>query len=284
MLVRGVSLGRARERRVTGGRSMADCPRNSRRVKFMKTNRLHNSRYVARGFTLIELLVVISIIGLLAGLLLPALGRAQLSAKKNAAKMDIKNLTLAISEYENHYSRLPAVPITLRGGTVPDMTFGFPNLQAQAGVAVIPTNTDVMVIMMDVVSFSAMGNAPTVNAGHARNPQQDGVYKPSKLDGSPDPGPGVSSRDYQIRDPWRHPYIITLDTSGDGRCRDAFYCSPTVSRQSGNLGYNGLSDNGSGYFEFPGQAMIWSLGPDGKLDPTAPANAGANKDNILGWQ
>ena len=30
--------------------------------------------------------------------------------------------------------------------------------------------------------------------------------------------------------------------------------------------------------------MVWSAGPDGKIDPTAPANSGVNKDNILSWQ
>ncbi len=250
----------------------------------MKTNPLFGSRRIARGFTLIELLVVISIIATLAALLLPALSRAGLKAKVSAARLDIKNLTLAIGEYDDHYSRLPAIARTSITGVTPDMTFGLAGLAAQPGTAVIATNTDVLVVLMDVVSFPAMGNAPTINAGHARNPQQDAVYKPSKLDGSFDPGPGVSSRDYQFRDPWRHPYIITLDMNGDGRCRDAFYCNPAVSRQSGNLGYNGLSDNGSGFFEFPGQSMIWSLGPDGRIDPNLPANAGPNRDNILGWQ
>jgi hypothetical protein len=30
--------------------------------------------------------------------------------------------------------------------------------------------------------------------------------------------------------------------------------------------------------------MVWSAGPDGKIDPVSPANQGANKDNILSWQ
>ena len=36
--------------------------------------------------------------------------------------------------------------------------------------------------------------------------------------------------------------------------------------------------------------MVWSAGPDGKIDPTATpsglgsANYGANKDNVLSWQ
>ncbi len=30
--------------------------------------------------------------------------------------------------------------------------------------------------------------------------------------------------------------------------------------------------------------MVWSAGPDGNIDPTAKANAGVNKDNVLSWQ
>ncbi len=30
--------------------------------------------------------------------------------------------------------------------------------------------------------------------------------------------------------------------------------------------------------------MVWSAGPDGKIDPGSPANQGANKDNILSWK
>jgi hypothetical protein len=30
--------------------------------------------------------------------------------------------------------------------------------------------------------------------------------------------------------------------------------------------------------------MVWSAGPDGKIDSGAPADKGANKDNILSWQ
>jgi hypothetical protein len=29
--------------------------------------------------------------------------------------------------------------------------------------------------------------------------------------------------------------------------------------------------------------MIWSAGPDGKIDKGTKANAGVNKDNVLSW-
>src|SRR6266446_3081107 len=75
------------------------------------------------GFTLIELLVVIAIIGILAGLLLPVLGRAKIAAKVGIARVDIKNLESAISKYEADYSRYPASqPLRER---VPDGDFTY---------------------------------------------------------------------------------------------------------------------------------------------------------------
>ncbi|MFG0291073.1 MAG: DUF1559 domain-containing protein [Rhodopirellula sp. JB044] len=65
----------------------------------MKSNR--------SGFTLVELLVVITIIGILMGLLIPAVNAAREAARRNQCSTQLKNFALAAVQHENAKGELP---------------------------------------------------------------------------------------------------------------------------------------------------------------------------------
>ena len=69
-----------------------------------------------QGFTLIELLVVISIIGVLAGLLLPAIQAARESGRRAQCQNNMKNIGLGLMQYSTKKNSFPA------GGTILENT------------------------------------------------------------------------------------------------------------------------------------------------------------------
>lgn len=68
---------------------------------------MNSDRNLRRGFTLVELLVVIAIIGILVALLLPAIQAAREAARRIQCTNNMKQLGLAVLNYENANRVLP---------------------------------------------------------------------------------------------------------------------------------------------------------------------------------
>ena len=108
------------------------------------------------------------------------------------------------------------------------------------------------------------------NLNHARNPQKHSFLN-ARVSANTGAS-GVSTPDYNFRDPWGNPYVIAFDLNYDNKI---------------DIG-NGVDPVYPVYpYRIPQAAVVWSKGPDGKAeqgDGTYNGREATNRDNIKSWQ
>jgi hypothetical protein len=248
----------------------------------------------SRKLTWVECLWVIAVIAFLAAGLLPMLSGGGPS-RGNMARSETHDLVSAIEAYYKVYGHMPVSAAVRQAAGAGDFTYGSiinsPAVPTPVGTlpgGQVVLNSEVVAILMDFTNFPGNPGQSTINTNDCLNPQHILFLKAQLVSSAVLPRVGP---DLVYRDPWGTPYFITMDLNGDGRCVDAFYGKRAVSQRNatGAAGYNGLTNSvdagGNGdHFLYQGRVMVWSAGPDQKINTETAADAGENKDNIVSWR
>jgi prepilin-type N-terminal cleavage/methylation domain-containing protein len=207
------------------------------------------------GWTLIELLVVMGMIGILAGLLLPAANAIYERARKAQAKNDLTQILSAVNAFYTDY------------GSYPNPTAATANViygPAGAASGVLFNELQACHLVNGVMTPSCCSAADTLNLRQI-------AYISPPCWGTPTARSGIGS-DGQYYDPWGTPYNIEINFAYDNQIANPY---PDTTPPNAAAGAPFLSFGVIG----------WSYGKDrtpGTKSPASP-NYGSS-DDVISWQ
>lgn len=144
-----------------------------------------------KHFTLVELLVVIAIIGVLAGILIPTIGKSLEKADAAKCKSEITTLVSAIKQYEGTYGHMP-IPADWKKG------------KANENVELSDAAYEWLIKLLQGASITD----ETFGKSSVYNPRDIKFLDPQ---GNENLGTFV--------DPWDNRYHIVFDADYDGKCK-----------------------------------------------------------------
>lgn len=219
------------------------------------------------GFTLIELLVVIAIIGVLVGLLLPAVQQAREAARRSACVNKLKQMGLAVLNYESTTKKLPAAFRTQE-------TFALQGLPTKTGnnqnhrwgfiPLLLPYLEQLSLHQNLIEDISSNGAKPWT--AQARFTELTELLCPSEQNGSLMSGAGksfgrtsyrINRGDLRIHNDWRYPEF----PRGPGA---AGWTGWNASKKDQNITFKDITD-GTSYTIMLGEVRIGDDSGDSRL-------------------
>jgi len=245
----------------------------------MNSKNMHNRNRL--GFTLIELLVVISIIALLIGILLPAIGRARKNAQKLVDSSNQRQIVTGLTTYASTNRDRYPLPSRVDNNDYTEMTSTDDSLKDRTGaifsiliwtnninedVCISPAERNALITRDGDYHFGFTGNE-SFTGGDIGSDLERAVYDPTfrgtpagrNVENAPIAADGFEGGNFS----YAHPPMAGARLSG---WKNTFQSNQAILSSRGPLYTVGGSGDGDNFLESPGGQDSWELpeGAEGK--------------------